>query len=81
MMNEDRYLFHKERDAYDEGNSLTVSQLIGILQRYPKEMKVIVTWESTVHGLEEINIYEAYTGSLYIDADANFYKEEYEKKT
>lgn len=77
LINKDRFLYHVERHL---GSTLTVSELIGILERYPKDMKVMLTWESTVECLTEENIYEAYTGTLYLDADCNFYKKEFEKK-
>ena len=60
-------------------DTLSVGQLIEILKRYPPNMPVITTWESTIHGLQEDNIYESKEGNLYIDADYNSYKDEFAK--
>lgn len=60
-------------------NCLSVKEFINILQKYPPEMKIITTWESTVHALEEQNIYESKEGHLYLDADYNFYKNQFSK--
>lgn len=73
------YLFEKEKWLYEE--TLTVEGLIEILQKYPKNMKIMTTWESTVHILKKENIYESITGSLYLDADENFYKEGFSKNS
>jgi ribosomal protein L21E len=59
--------------------TLTVGELIYILNKYPQDMKVMITWESTVHDLKPSNIYEAHTGTLYLDADGDFYKKDYAK--
>jgi len=69
------YLFEKEKFF----NTLTVKELIEILKKYPDDMKVLITWESTVNELKKDFIYEAYTGSLYLDGDYGFYKEEFKK--
>lgn len=61
-------------------DTLTVQELIDILQQYPKDMKVLSTWESTVNSLTKDNIYESLTGSLYLDADNNSYKENFCKR-
>lgn len=50
-------LFLKEEGLH---NSLTVSQLIGILKHYPEDMRVMITWESTVQEFLENNIKEKY---------------------
>lgn len=71
------YLFEKEKWLLDE--TLNVGSLIELLKKYPKDMKVMTTWESTVHSLKKENIYESITGSLYLDADENFYKEQFSK--
>ena len=71
------YIFEREKWLYEE--TLTVQGLIEILQKYPKDMKIMTTWESTVNSLKKENIYEAITGSLYLDADGNFYKEQFSK--
>jgi hypothetical protein len=59
--------------------TLNVENLIEILQKYPKNMKVMTTWESTVNSLKKENIYQSITGSLYLDADGNFYKKDFSK--
>ncbi len=69
-----------ERLKWAIQNTISVGRLIDILQKYPKEMLVITTWESTLHTLEEENLYESKEGHLYIDADDNFYKKEYAKE-
>ena len=60
-------------------DTLKVEQLINILKKYPKDMKVMITWESTVNEIKAHNIYESHTGSLYLDADGNSYKNDYAK--
>lgn len=67
----------EDKEQYLE--TITVQSLINILLKYPKHMKVMTTWESTVHTLQGKNVYEALTGTLYIDADENFYKKRYAK--
>jgi hypothetical protein len=59
--------------------TLTVDQLIQVLKKYPKHMKVMGTWESTVNEIKEEWIYETIEGNLYIDCDGGFYKESFEK--
>lgn len=71
------YLFEKEKWLYEE--SLTIQEMLDILQKYPKNMKIMTTWESTIHSLKKQNIYESITGTLYLDADENFYKEGFSK--
>ncbi len=75
MSEKAEYLFEKEEFI----ETMNVGELIKILEKYPKHMKVMTTWESTVNGCLEENIYEAITGTLYIDADYNFYKESFKK--
>jgi len=76
-MSETDYLYEKEKWIKDE--SITVKELIEILKEYPEDMKIMTTWESTLHSLTRDNIYESKTGSLYIDADENFYKTSFER--
>ena len=71
------YLLGKEQ--WIKKDSITVGELIEILKSYPKKMKVMTTWESTLHSLQKKNVYVSVTGSLYLDADENFYKEEFAK--
>lgn len=61
------------------GETLTVGELINIPSKYPKEMKVMITWESTINELKEEWVYEAVTGSLYLDGDTGFYKNQFKK--
>lgn len=68
------YLEDKEKYL----NSLSVGELIEILNKLPKEKKVYVTWESTVNELTKEFVYEACTGSIYIDGDYGFYKKDFE---
>ncbi len=62
-----------------ESDCLNVKQLIEILKGYPSDMKVLTTWESTLHHIKRQFIYESKKGDLYIDADANCYKKRYAK--
>lgn len=71
------YLFEKER--YLLKDTLTVQGLIEVLKKYPKDMKIMTTWQFTVHSLEKENIYESVTGRLYLDAGENFYKDRFSK--
>ncbi len=57
----------KEKEEYLE--TLTVGQLIEILNKYDKSMKVMTTWEGTINSIQEQFIYTSVTGTLYIDAD------------
>lgn len=72
---ENEYRLEKEKRLGKR--TLTVQELIKILEKYPKEMKIFTTWESTLHSLEKENIYKSSTGSLYLDADQNFYKDDF----
>ena len=60
-------------------DTLSVGELLKLLSKYPKKMKVIITWESTLHKIEKENIYESDMGYLFLDADNNFYKKDYAK--
>lgn len=60
-------------------NTLSVGELTEVLSQYPKDMKVITTWESTMHCLSKSNIYESHQGYLLLDADDNFYKDDLAK--
>lgn len=70
------YLEEKERFL----KTISVKELIEKLSKYPENLKVFVTWESTVNALENEFIYEATTGSIYIDGDYGFYKKDFEKE-
>lgn len=54
---------------------MTVSELLEALAKYPAEANVVVTWESTFH---EPSIYVAKNGTVIIDADGDFYREDIE---
>jgi hypothetical protein len=69
----------EEKEKFMRDRTLTVEKLINILNKYPKQMPVMCTWESTVNELREEYIYEAMTGTLYIDGDYGFYKKDFEK--
>ena len=75
MTDEMTYLEEKERFF----KTITVKELIEELSRFPLDKKVFVTWESTVNELRKEFIYEAYTGSIYIDGEYGFYKKSFEK--
>lgn len=66
----------EEREKWLE-NTLTVEELISLLKNYPGNMKVFTIWESTIQEITPECVYESITGSLYIDADACRYKDEY----
>lgn len=54
---------------------MTVSELIAALQEYPPEAEVLATWEGTI---KEIEVYRSKDGHILIDADAGFYRHEFE---
>lgn len=59
--------------------TLKVGQLIQFLSKYPKEMKVLFTWEGSVQSVDKKNIYQDVLGCLLLDADENFYKGDFAK--
>lgn len=75
-MNEEQ-LAENEKGRID--STLTVGELINILEKYPRNKKILITWESTLNELKKEFIYEAKTGTLYLDADYGFYKKDYAK--
>ena len=58
---------------------MTVATLIDLLKKYPSDMKVFTTWESTVNEITKKDVYESKEGHLYIDGDACFYKDRFAK--
>lgn len=54
---------------------MTVRELIAVLSKHDADRRVIVTWETTIHDLDEDQIYLSADGDVVIDADANAYKE------
>lgn len=58
--------------------SFNIQELTDFLSKYPKDMKIIITWESTYHEIEKKNIYLSKDKEfLYFDADDNFYKKDF----
>lgn len=76
-MEYDEYI--KERLNWNIKETLSIGELIDILNNYPKEMKVIITWESLTTTLTKENIYLSKWNTLFLDADGNFYKEDFAK--
>ena len=60
---------------------MTVRELIAALSKHADaNPRVIITWETTVHDIDEDEIYLSADGDLVIDADANSYKEDFMTK-
>lgn len=54
---------------------MTVRELIAVLSKHADaDPRVVVTWETTIHDIDEDQIYLSADGDLVIDADANAYK-------
>jgi hypothetical protein len=53
----------------------TVGELIGELNRFTGDQRVLATWESV---FREIRVYTAKDGTVIIDADHGFYRERIE---
>ena len=58
---------------------MTVKELIDLLQQYPPYLEVAVTYESVVKNLNSTNLYVSADGVLLLDADGNFYRDDFEK--
>ena len=63
---------------------MKLNELIEILQKIQnenqeKEIEVETTWEGIFRNVNEDNIYFHKDGRLLIDADNNFYKEDFQK--
>ncbi|MDD5510620.1 MAG: hypothetical protein PHI12_07420 [Dehalococcoidales bacterium] len=56
---------------------MNIDQLIDELKKYPGKSQVLVTWEGTEHELETDMVYQVTSGVVMLDADGNFYKEDY----
>lgn len=55
---------------------MTVRELIAVLSKYADvNPRVIVTWETTIHEVDEDQVYLSADDDVVIDADANAYKE------
>lgn len=67
----------QDKEEWMLKSTLTVGELKRILRKYPDEWRIMITWESTVNEFKRENIYRAHTGTLYFDADGNFYKKDY----
>jgi hypothetical protein len=55
---------------------VTVRELIEALSKHRPDAKVLVTWETTFHTIDEDQIYVSADRDVVIDADANAYKEQ-----
>ncbi len=56
---------------------MTVRELIDALSKHAEaNPRVVVTWETTIHDIDDDQIYLSADGDLVIDADANSYKEQ-----
>lgn len=56
---------------------MTVRELIAALSKHvDANPRVVVTWETTIHNVDEDAVYLSADGDLVIDADANNYKEQ-----
>jgi hypothetical protein len=59
---------------------MRISEMITVLEQNLKlhgDVEIKVTWEGTLHEIDECNIYLSKKGPLYIDADENFYKSDF----
>lgn len=54
---------------------MTVRELIAELSKHNPDRRVVVTWETTIHNVDEDQVYLSADGDVVIDADANSYKE------
>lgn len=76
MLNDyDDFLKEREQDR----ETMTVKEVKDLLNKYNDNTKVFITWESTVNSICKREFYIATTGSLYLDADGNYYKREFAK--
>lgn len=48
---------------------MTVRELIELLKTKPQDAEVIITWESTEHGISDETVYMSHGGQLVLDAD------------
>ena len=56
---------------------MTVRDLIAALSKHADaNPRVITTWETTIHDLDEDQVYLSADGEVVIDADANSYKKQ-----
>lgn len=70
--------YDKKRQKQILNESLTIQELIDILSKYPKDMKIVTTWESTVNPILRRDIYLSKNGKfVYLDADYCSYKQEF----
>lgn len=56
---------------------MTVNELIKLLWEYNPAAEVDVTWQGRPAGIFAENIYAAKNGVVLIDADNNFYRDDY----
>lgn len=70
----------EELEKWTFAETITVQELIDAISKFPPKTKVCTTWESTIHTLLTENIYMSKWGVLFIDADDNFYKNEFRQE-
>jgi hypothetical protein len=78
-MDEDEYNIYDLKYKEDQSKTMKVGELIDELQKYDRDTRVFITWESTINELTQEYIYIAYTNSLYLDGDGGFYKKNFKK--
>jgi hypothetical protein len=54
---------------------MTVRELMAALSKHDADRRVVVTWETTIHDLDEDQVYLSADGDVVIDGDGNSYKE------
>ncbi len=53
---------------------MTVRELVAALSKHEPDRRVVVTWETTIHDVDEDQIYLSADGDVVIDGDGNSYK-------
>ena len=64
--------------SHEIEDCINVEDLIKALEKYPKGMKCVFTWESVFQEFKEENIYVGNHEILLFDSDMNTYKADYE---
>lgn len=58
---------------------MTIRELAAVLAKHieagASDVEVFVTWEATIHQLDDDEVYLSADGDLVIDGDANVYKD------
>ena len=57
---------------------MTIQQLIDRLKQEDSNATVAVTWEGIIRHIDDDSIYRTPKGLVLIDADDNFYKEDWQ---